>query len=80
MEEMTEVELDGKRYLWDGDNWCDPKTYMEPPEAVVNRLNETYRKHELKPAPAARNVGVRSPRRTEPRAKFVPASLVPEGS
>jgi hypothetical protein len=77
MEEMTEVDLDGKKYLWDGDNWCDPKTYMEPPESVVNKLNETYRKHELRAAPAPRGGGgVRAPRRTEPRAKFVPASLL----
>jgi hypothetical protein len=78
MEEMTEVELDGKRYLWDGDNWCDPKTYMEPPEAVVSKLNETYRKHEMRSAPARApraGGGTRAPKAREPRAKFVPRSL-----
>ena len=46
---MTEVDLDGKKYLWDGDNWCDPKTYMEPPEAIVNKLNAETAKIVAKP-------------------------------
>jgi hypothetical protein len=78
MEEMTEVELDGKKYVWDGGNWCDARTYMEPPETVVNRLNDLYRKHEIRAAAAAAAAPrTRSPRRTS-AARFVPAkSLQP---
>src|SRR5947209_19995011 len=79
MEEMTEVELDGKKYVWDGGNWCDARTYMEPPETVLNRLNDLYRKHEILAAaraPAAPRA--RSPRRSAAAARFVPAkSLQP---
>jgi predicted NAD-dependent protein-ADP-ribosyltransferase YbiA (DUF1768 family) len=72
MEEMTEVEFDGKRYVWDGQSWCDARTNMEPPESISNRLNDLYRKHEttLTPTPRAR-----VPRRT-PAARFVPAKSV----
>jgi hypothetical protein len=38
MEEMTEVDLDGKKYVWDGQGWCDARTYMEPPENITSRL------------------------------------------
>lgn len=74
MEEMTEVELEGKKYVWDGNGWCDARTYMEPSESVVNRLNETYRKDEMKKGPAPR---ARAPRRAA-APRFVPAkSVVP---
>jgi predicted NAD-dependent protein-ADP-ribosyltransferase YbiA (DUF1768 family) len=76
MEEMTEVDLDGKRYLWDGSNWCDAKTYMEPPEQIINRLNEQYRRHEVtsdRPSPMMRG---RTPRARTPKARFVPAKAV----
>jgi predicted NAD-dependent protein-ADP-ribosyltransferase YbiA (DUF1768 family) len=80
MEEMTEVDLDGKRYLWDGSNWCDAKTYMEPPEQVINRLNELYRRHEVtsdRPSPMLRG---RTPRAKTPRARFVPARSAPSAA
>jgi hypothetical protein len=72
MEEMTEVDLDGKKYVWDGDGWCDARTYMEPPESITSKLNDLYRKHEttLTPGPRAR-----APRRT-PTARFVPAKSI----
>jgi hypothetical protein len=72
MEEMTEVELDGKRFVWDGHGWCDARTYMEPPENISNRLNELYRKHETTTTPTAR---ARAPKRT-PAARFVPAKSI----
>jgi hypothetical protein len=79
MEEMTEVELDGKKYVWDGDNWAEARTWMEPPEAVVNKLNETYRKDEMRAAPAPR--APRAPRArsaasSSPGRGFQPRSLV----
>jgi hypothetical protein len=84
MEENTEVELDGKKYLWDGETWVDPRTYMVPPDALIEKLNRTFRKSEIqtdlaasrprtaRPAPASR-----SPRRSSggPSARFVPASI-----
>jgi hypothetical protein len=77
MEEMTEVDLEGKKYVWDGDNWADARTWMVPPETIVNRLNELYRKHEVyePPSRSAAPPRARSPRRSagEPRARFVPA-------
>src|SRR5436190_10070502 len=76
MEEMTEVELDGRRFLWDGTSWCDAKTYMEPPDNVINKLNETYRKHEVtqsRPSPMLRG---RSPRKAS-APRFVPAAKAP---
>jgi hypothetical protein len=72
MEEMTEVDLDGKRFLWDGTSWCDAKTYMEPPDNIINKLNETYRKHEVtqsRPSPMLKG---RSPRKAS-APRFVPA-------
>jgi hypothetical protein len=72
MEEMTEVDLDGKKYVWDGQGWCDARTYMEPPETIASRLNDLYRKHELTLTPTSR---ARAPRRT-PAARFVPAKSV----
>lgn len=72
MEEMTEVELDGKKYVWDGDGWCEARTYMEPPDSVVNRLNDLYRKHETTVTPGPR---ARAPRRTA-KSRFVPARSV----
>lgn len=72
MEEMTEVELEGKKYVWDGSGWCDARTYMEPVEGVVNRLNELYRKAEMKSSPAPR---ARAAKRA-PSPRFVPAKSV----
>jgi hypothetical protein len=72
MEEMTEVELEGKKYIWDGSGWCDARTYMEPSENVINNLNALYRKEEIKPAAVAR---AKAPRRT-PAARFVPAKSI----
>jgi NADAR domain len=72
MEEMTEVELEGKKYVWDGNGWCDARTYMEPAESVVNRLNELYRKAETRSAPAPRP---RAPRRAA-APRFVPAKSI----
>jgi len=74
MEEMTEVDLEGKKYVWDGNGWSDARTFMEPSESVINRLNELYRKHEMKTTPTAR---ARAPKRT-PAVRFVPAkSIIP---
>src|SRR4051812_38231834 len=75
MEEMTEVVMDGKTYVWDGDNWAEAKTWMEPPESVVNKLNETYRKHELEPARAARAPRAPRARASSPGRGFQPRSL-----
>lgn len=76
MEEDTEVQLDGKTYVWDGRSWTDPKTYMEPPASIVDQLNAKFRPHEVE---TTRSVG-RSPRaprgRSSPPARFVPRSLI----
>src|SRR4051794_41114679 len=72
MEEMTEVDLDGKKYVWDGQGWCDARTYMEPPETITSRLNDLYRKHELTLTPTAR---ARVPRQP-PAARFAPAKSI----
>ena len=72
MEEMTEVDLDGKKYVWDGQGWCDARTYMEPPESITSRLNDLYRKHELTVTPTSR---ARAPRRA-PAPRFVPAKSI----
>ena len=72
MDEMTEVELDGKKYVWDGKNWCDARTYMEPPQSVTSRLDDLYRKHELTLTPGPR---ARAPRRAS-TPRFVPAKSV----
>lgn len=74
MEENTEVQLDGKTYVWDGESWSDPRTYMEPPEAIVNQLNAKFRAHEVEAPRASR--APRAPRRSSPPARFVPRSLI----
>jgi hypothetical protein len=87
MEENTEVELDGKKYLWDGQTWVDPRTYMVPPDAVIDKLNLTFRRDEIRSDVAAsrprsaRAPSVSRPSRrgagsSGPPARFVPASLV----
>ena len=74
MEEMTEVDLDGKRYVWDGEAWAEARTWMVPPDNVINKLNMTYRKHEVDLKPAARAPRARTPRASSgPKARFVPA-------
>jgi hypothetical protein len=81
MEEMTEVDMDGKRYVWDGDAWAEARTWMVPPDNVINKLNMLYRKHEveMRPAAATRAPRARAPRASSgPKARFVPAkSLQP---
>jgi len=79
MEEMTEVDLDGKRYVWDGDAWAEARTWMVPPDNVINRLNMLYRQHEIELKPASRAPRARAPRASSgPKARFVPAkSLQP---
>jgi predicted NAD-dependent protein-ADP-ribosyltransferase YbiA (DUF1768 family) len=81
MEEMTEVDMDGKRYVWDGDAWAEARTWMVPPDNVINKLNMLYRKHEVeaRPVAAARAPRARAPRASSgPKARFVPAkSLQP---
>src|SRR5688572_3950355 len=85
MEENTQVELEGKQFLWDGETWVDPKTYMVPPDAVIDKLNHTFRKHEIqaeigasRPRTARAPAKPRAPRSRSsgPPARFVPASLV----
>ena len=83
MEEMTEVDLDGKKYVWDGEAWAEARTWMVPPDNVINRLNLLYRKHEVdeRPGPrAARAPRARSPRAagggSTPKARFVPAKSI----
>jgi predicted NAD-dependent protein-ADP-ribosyltransferase YbiA (DUF1768 family) len=74
MEEMTEVDLDGKRYVWDGEAWAEARTWMVPPDNVINKLNMLYRKHEVELKPAARAPRARTPRASSgPKARFVPA-------
>ena len=85
MEENTQVELDGKKYLWDGETWVDPRTYMVPPDATIEKLNQTFRKSEIEAEAAFSKPrsGIRMParprasRRTSsgPPARFVPAGL-----
>jgi hypothetical protein len=79
MEEMTEVDLDGKRYVWDGEAWAEARTWMVPPDNVINKLNMMYRKHEIELKPASRAPRARAPRASSgPKARFVPAkSLQP---
>jgi hypothetical protein len=77
MEEMTEVDLDGKKYVWDGEAWAEARTWMVPPDNVINKLDMTFRPHEveLRQAPAAPRA--RAPRKSSgPRARFVPAKSI----
>ena len=72
MAEMTEVDLDGKRYVWDGEAWAEARTWMVPPDNVINKLNMLYRKHEIELKPAARAPRARAPRASSgPKARFV---------
>jgi predicted NAD-dependent protein-ADP-ribosyltransferase YbiA (DUF1768 family) len=76
MEEMTEVDLDGKKYVWDGEAWAEARTWMVPPDNVINKLDMTFRRHEMdaRPAPAPR---ARAPRKSSgPKARFVPAKSI----
>jgi hypothetical protein len=76
MEEMTEVDLDGKRYVWDGDAWAEARTWMVPPDNVINKLDMMYRPNEVdhRPAPTPR---ARAPRKSSgPKARFVPAKSI----
>ena len=40
VEVNKEVELDGKRYIWNGKSWYTQGTFQAPPAALVARLNE----------------------------------------
>ena len=76
MEEMTEVDMDGKRYVWDGEAWAEARTWMVPPDNVINKLDMMFRRHEMdtRPAPAPR---ARAPRKSSgPKARFVPAKSI----
>jgi predicted NAD-dependent protein-ADP-ribosyltransferase YbiA (DUF1768 family) len=80
MEENAEVELDGKRFLWDGETWVDPRTYMVPPDAVIEKLNRTFRKDEIRSDVAAsRPRTARAPSASTSRrgsgGRFVPSSV-----
>ncbi len=74
MEEMTEVDFEGKKFVWDGQAWCDAKTYMVPPDDIVNKLNAVHRKDEvtLSPGPRARAPKKTAAPRGEAPKKFVP--------
>lgn len=39
------VNYEGRDYIWDGHRWCDAKTYIIPPENVVQKLNFQIREH-----------------------------------
>ncbi|HSI36397.1 MAG TPA: NADAR family protein [Tepidisphaeraceae bacterium] len=85
MEEMSEVDFEGRKYVWDGDSWSDAKTFMVPPDDVVNRLNAQYRRHEVTATPSARARAARktggpasaSPRDKAPK-RFVPIKPKPD--
>lgn len=79
MEEMTEVDLDGKKYVWDGEAWAEARTWMVPPDNVINRLDMMYRPHEVELRSASPAPRTRAPRKPSgPKARFVPAkSLTP---
>lgn len=38
------IELDNGKYLWDGKKWIDLKTYLIPPEIIIQKLNEELSK------------------------------------
>jgi hypothetical protein len=40
-----EVELDGRRYSWDGKGWYDTKSYERPPDSLVHKLNRKIEAH-----------------------------------
>lgn len=62
MEENTEIEFEGKRFVWDGEGWYEARTYMVPPDNVVARLNAQFRATELKAVDIV-NPKARAPRR-----------------
>jgi len=73
---MTEVEFEGKRYVWDGESWSDAKTYMVPPDDIVNRLNAMHRRDAVETTASSR---ARAARKATPvREKKSPGRFVPK--
>ncbi len=37
-----QVEIEGKTYIFDGKGWYESRTFMEPPDGLLNRLHSLY--------------------------------------